>query len=168
MASKILATKNVSVPTLVPMDGYNSALLVRSDPQTHWVDVTHAFEMVLGEKTAHRALAKLLTGLDGKVQSEGGFNNKVASDATSPESSIDLSKFSRVRWKDRPGGKARAGIESIIAPLPTVVQMLMMINSCKTRYVRCQSVTARFELMESLSRKPVSYTHLTLPTKRIV
>ena len=143
MASKVLATKKVSVPTLVPMDGYNSALMVRSDPVTHWVDVAHAFEMALGPESSKQALHKLLKNLDDNPCPGHG----------SSEQPVDLSSFSRVRWKDRPGGKTRGGHESIIAPLRVVVQLLMTINSGKTKVARAQSVTTCLELTQSLAQK---------------
>ena len=105
MASKILSTKRTVVPTLVPLDGFDDSKLVRSDPTTHFVDVIHAFSLVLGEQRGQKVVHELLKSIDGRGSSS---------------SAMDLSKFSRCRWK------GNAGIESIIAPLEVVKHMLCL------------------------------------------
>ena len=73
MASLIKPTKRTAEPVLVPMDGYNSALMVRSDPDTKHVDAIHAFQLVMGEQTAQRALHKMLNELKAKPASDAAL-----------------------------------------------------------------------------------------------
>ncbi len=120
MASQIKPSGRTVVPTLVPLDGYDAAKMVRSDPRTGHVDAIHAFELVLGEQSAKMTLNRLLKDLASK-----GNNERPSAD-----DALDLSKFTRQRWK---GNK---GHESIVAPLHAIVQALMMVNSSKTKAVR--------------------------------
>ena len=105
MASQIKPSGRTVVPTLMP---------------TGHVDAIHAFELVLGEQSAKMTLNRLLKDLASK-----GNNERPSAD-----DALDLSKFTRQRWK---GNK---GHESIVAPLHAIVQALMMVNSSKTKAVR--------------------------------
>lgn len=120
MASSIAKTGRTVVPVLVHLTGYAPDKLVPSDPETKMVDVISAFKLVLGDQTAKQTVSKLLT----KLKSTGPQKGPLTEEA------IDLSKFSRVRWK---GNK---GTESIVAPMHVVLQALLMHNSKKTRGVR--------------------------------
>jgi len=120
MASSIANTHRVAEPTLVPMEGWDPALMVRCDPETKNVDVIHAFGLVLGEQTAARTVNKFLTKLEKEPAHQAGSSG----------SAIDIAKFTRVRWN------GVGGRESIVAPLHVIVQALMMVNSEKTKNVR--------------------------------
>ena len=135
MTSLIKPTGRTVEPVLVPLDGYNPALMVRSDPDTKHVDAIHAFQLVLGTQNSQSALYKLLASLKSKPQKLGG----------SADDTLELSKFTRVRWK---GNKGR---ESIVAPLHTIVQTLMTINSSKTRDCRIAAVNDTAELKATLA-----------------
>ena len=135
MAALIKPTRRTAEPVLVPLDGYNSALMVRSDPDTKHVDATHAFQLVMGEQSAKGALHKMLDRLASKASVGHG----------SAANALDLSKFTRVRWK---GNK---GHQSIVAPLHTIVQALMTINSSKTRDCRIAAVNDTAELKATLA-----------------
>ena len=130
MASLIKPTKRTVEPTLVPLEGYDAAKMVRCDPDTGNVDLIMAFGLVLGDRTAKQAVHKFLAKLKTKGPQEGA---------------IDLSKFTRVRWQ------GNAGQESIVAPLHVVVQALMMVNSSKTKHARAALVTQRNDALEQLA-----------------
>ena len=126
MAGKIARATEAAVPVLAPLDGFNSALAVRSDPETKKVDVSQAFQLVLGEEGGRSAFKRMIAQI---------FED--ASETNLPSSSdthLDHNAFTRVRWIfDQ---KKQAGWGTIVAPLHVVVQMLMMHPSAKTKAIR--------------------------------
>lgn len=120
MASKIVPTKRTVIPVLVPLEGFDVTKLVRSDPDTAWVDVIHAFNLVLGDQSGQRTVNEMIRDIAAKPEKSTG----------SSHDPLSLSKFTRCRWK------GNAGTESLISPLHVVVQMLLMHPSTKTMAIR--------------------------------
>ena len=66
---------------LVPLKGYNDRMMIRCDPETHYIDVKHAFELVFGKSPSNTAMSRVL--------------NKVYEEGKKLTSSIEISKLAR-------------------------------------------------------------------------
>ena len=126
MAGQIARATTAVAPVIVPLDGFNSALAVRSDPTTNNVDVLHAFQLVLGEECGKSAFKRSIAELFEDVE-----RGAISTSSTSSTSPVQTSAFTRVRWIS--DHKKQGGWGSVVAPLHVVVQMLMLNSSAKTK-----------------------------------
>lgn len=67
MSKTVISTGKITVPTLVPLKGYNDKMMIRCDPETHYIDAKHAFELVFGKGPSNTAMSRALTRFTRRV-----------------------------------------------------------------------------------------------------